>query len=259
MEFSKMHKSTYSVALTEKINSQIQNHLIRENLEEDLMFCLWSPSYGAQRLSCLLHTPIFPMKGDRQRHGNASFNPQYFERVCSIASANNSGIAFLHSHPAKGWQGMSEDDINAEKKMMGAVMALTGLPLLGMTTGSDGTWSARIWEHINGKKYQGKWCESTRSVGKLLKVDFANKLVPEPAFREQLKRTITVWGKENHSTLARLRIGIVGLGSVGSIVAEALAKMGIERFVLIDFDEVQKHNLDRLLGATKNDIGKLKI
>jgi len=29
--------------------------------------------------------------------------------------------------------------------------------------------------------------------------------------------------------------------------------------VLIDFDEVQEHNLDRLLGATTNDIGELKI
>lgn len=60
------------------------------------------------------------------------------------------------------------------------------------------------------------------------------------------KRTINVWG-------------IVGLGSVGSIVAETLARMGMERISLIDFDEVQGHNLDRLLGATNDDIGRLKI
>ncbi len=35
--------------------------------------------------------------------------------------------------------------------------------------------------------------------------------------------------------------------------------MGLTRFYLIDFDEVQRHNLDRLLGATKGDIGRLKI
>jgi hypothetical protein len=35
--------------------------------------------------------------------------------------------------------------------------------------------------------------------------------------------------------------------------------MGIERFALIDFDEVQRHNLDRLLGATRRDLGRLKI
>lgn len=35
--------------------------------------------------------------------------------------------------------------------------------------------------------------------------------------------------------------------------------MGMERFTLIDFDEVQQHNLDRLLGATEDDLGRLKI
>jgi molybdopterin-synthase adenylyltransferase len=79
-----------------------------------------------------------------------------------------------------------------------------------------------------------------------------------PKFKEAFKRTVTVWGKENHSHLARLRVAVVGLGSVGSIVAETLARMGVEKIVLIDFDEVQEHNLDRLLGATFDDIGSLK-
>ena len=88
--------------------------------------------------------------------------------------------------------------------------------------------------------------------------DQNNTLRPIPEYKKIYERTVTVWGKANHDNLARLRIGIVGLGSVGSIVAESLARMGVERFVLIDFDEVQEHNLDRLLGATINDIGHLK-
>lgn len=35
--------------------------------------------------------------------------------------------------------------------------------------------------------------------------------------------------------------------------------MGMERFVLIDFDEIQRHNLDRLLGADPDDLGRLKV
>jgi molybdopterin/thiamine biosynthesis adenylyltransferase len=42
-------------------------------------------------------------------------------------------------------------------------------------------------------------------------------------------------------------------------VAEGLARMGFERLSLIDFDEVQAHNLDRLQGAGKSDLGRLKI
>lgn len=249
----------WSVALTSVLDAEIGEYLIRTDGQEDLLFALWTPSLGNQRLTALLNTVIHPVEGDRQRHGNASFNPQYFERVCSMALAEGCGIAFLHSHPFPGWQGMSFDDIQAEQKMAGAVAALTDLPLVGMTVGSDGTWSARMWEHLEGNQYDRKWCSSVRKVGKQLRADFNAELVPIPTFREHLKRTITVWGKENHAHLARLRVGIVGLGSVGSMVADALAHMGIERFVLIDFDEVQTHNRDRLLIATDDDIGTLKV
>jgi len=59
--------------------------------------------------------------------------------------------------------------------------------------------------------------------------------------------------------LARLRVGVVGAGSVGSMVAEALARTGIERIDLFDFDSVEERNLDRLMHATAADIGRAKV
>lgn len=53
--------------------------------------------------------------------------------------------------------------------------------------------------------------------------------------------------------LARLHIGIVGAGSVGVLVAEALARVGVERITLLDFDTVEMLNLDRLLHARQRD------
>jgi molybdopterin/thiamine biosynthesis adenylyltransferase len=254
-----MRDQELSVAIPEGVNAGLLRHLISDDGEEDLMFALWYQSGGERRLTALLHTPIYPVDGDRQRHGNASFNQQYFERVCDLAASQGAGIAFMHSHPVPGWQEMSRDDVRAEQKLAGAAMGLTDLPLVGMTVGADGAWSARMWQYHGGKHYERQWCHSVRSVGQRLNVSFADHLVPRPEFRELFKRTVTVWGKDNHTTLARLRIGIVGLGSVGSMVAESLARMGFQKFVLIDFDEVQKHNLDRLLGATEADIGALKI
>jgi molybdopterin/thiamine biosynthesis adenylyltransferase len=245
--------------MTNELDSQLQRFLIRKDCEEDLLFGLWTPSHGDARLTALLHTPLYPEDGDRQRHGNASFNSSFLERACNEAMKGGYGIAFLHSHPGPGWQGMSEDDVDAETRIAGTAEALTDLPLLGMTVGNDGIWSARMWHHVGRKKSSRSWCESVRSVGQCLRVSFADHLIPKPGFRELFKRTVTVWGAKNHTNLARLRVGIVGLGSVGSIVAETLARMGVERFVLIDFDEIQPHNLDRLLGATMKDIGKLKI
>lgn len=249
-----------SVAMPESVDAALQNHLIKGDREEDLVFALWSPSTGTKRSTALIHTPIFPLEGDRERHGNASFNTQYFERVCEMAAAEGGcGIAFMHSHLGPGWQDMSDDDVRAELKIAGATEGLTDLPLVGLTVGTDGTWSARMWPYVRNKLHEREWCISVRTVGAQLRANFADFIISRPAFREMFKRTVTVWGEDNHASLARLRFGIVGLGSVGSIVAETLARMGMQRFTLIDFDEVQTHNLDRLLGAIEADIGRLKI
>ncbi len=90
-----MH-SQYSAAIPSSVNAGIGNHLIRGDREEDVLFALWYPSYGKDRLSALIHTPIYPEEGDRQRHGNASFNPQYLERACKLALVH---ILAHHEHP----------------------------------------------------------------------------------------------------------------------------------------------------------------
>lgn len=249
-----------SVAIPAAVNAELLQHLLRTSGEEDLAFALWTPSHGAERTTALIHTVILPDDGDRQVHGNVSFNPQFFERVLERAASSGCGIAFLHSHLGPGWQGMSDDDVIAERRMAGAATTVTGVPLVGLTAGTDGTWSARMWFRAAGRRYDRTWCSSVRVVGARLSVSFNDDLVPPAKYREQFRRTRTVWGEAGHRHLARLRVGIVGLGSVGMAVAESLARSGIERFTLLDFDEVQTHNLDRLQGADNaRDVGRLKI
>lgn len=252
-------QSELSVALTEAMEGELRGHLIRSDGQEDLAFALWYPSQGRDRLTALLAKVILPVEGDREVHGNVSFRQPYFERVCRLAMKESAGIAFLHSHPFPGWQKMSPDDVIAENRLAGPSAALTDLPLIGLTVGSDGTWSARAWDHVNGRQFTRRWATSVRVVGTRLRVSFADHLRPRPAFREMFKRTVSVWGPDAHAHLARLNISIVGLGSVGSLVAETLARMGVTRLTLIDFDRVEAHNLDRTVMATRADLGRLKV
>lgn len=117
-----MHKE-FTVAFDQKTQEVLADHLIRQDYEEDLCFALWNPSAGATRLTALLDEVVLPHYGERQRHGNVSFNKQYFERVCQVALEKNKGIAFIHSHPGSGWQGMSADDVAAEKNWLAQPLA----------------------------------------------------------------------------------------------------------------------------------------
>jgi molybdopterin/thiamine biosynthesis adenylyltransferase len=68
-----------------------------------------------------------------------------------------------------------------------------------------------------------------------------------------------VWGREGQANLARLHVAVVGLGSVGSIIAEELARLGIENVTFIDFDVIEALNLDRVLNVSEEDIERLKV
>lgn len=54
------------------------------------------------------------------------------------------------------------------------------------------------------------------------------------------------------------RIHIIGCGSVGSTVAENLARCGVTRMTLWDFDKVEPHNIANQMFR-QEDIGKLKV
>ena len=54
------------------------------------------------------------------------------------------------------------------------------------------------------------------------------------------------------------RIHIVGCGSVGSTLAENLARCGVKNFTLWDFDKVEQHNICNQM-FTEQDVGELKV
>ena len=253
----------FEVALTEDANCTSTNHLLqhyrKNKTQEDLCFGLWRPSTGSQRYTAILYEIILPKEGERLLHGNASFQPKYLARAISAARKAQSGLAFMHSHPGAGWQGMSVEDVEAERDVLAYPAGSTGLPLIGLTIGSDGYWSSRFWKR-DSEKMRRHWCTKTRIVGsKSYQMYYNDRIDPVSKHRETLRRTFDTWGHDAQNSISRLRIGIVGVGSVGSIVAEAMARIGVSRITLIDPDNIKEHNLDRLLYATTEDIGKQKV
>ena len=254
---------SFEVVFTSEADSASSGHLLQHyrgnEYQEDLCFALWRPSTGQSRRAALIDKIILPENGERTLHGNASFEPDYLARAVKIACKKKAGLAFMHSHPGPGWQGMSVIDVEAERDVLAYPAGATGLPLVGLTIGSDGYWSARFWER-DGEQIHRHWCEKVRVVGpQSYKIYSNDNIAPPPLRKEILKRTFDTWGRESQNTIARLKVGIVGLGSVGCIVAEAIARIGVAHVTLIDPDTVEEHNLDRLLYGTEKDVGKLKV
>lgn len=76
-----------------------------------------------------------------------------------------------------------------------------------------------------------------------------------PAWKE---RTELLMGKEAVQKLASSHVLVVGLGGVGGILAEMLARAGIGEMTIIDHDQVQATNLNRQVVAFTSTQGRNK-
>ena len=251
------------VVFTSEADAIATDHLLqhyeRGRLQEDLCFALWRPSTGHQRRTALIDEIILPETGERSLHGNASLEPAYLARAIRLARDKGTGLAFMHSHPGSGWQGMSTTDAATERDALAYPAGITGLPLVGLTVGRNGYWSARFWERIH-KTMQYQWCSKVRVIGpQSYRMYFNDDLMPVPERKDVLRRTFHTWGRNSQGMIARMKVGIVGLGSVGCIVAEAVARIGVREVTLIDPDTIEEHNLDRLIYARHQDVGSLKV
>jgi hypothetical protein len=118
---------------------------------------------------------------------------------------------------------------------------------------TDGSWSGRRWLRIAPRRYERDDATTVRVAGPRLRLTYHPGLRPAPRVGPNQVATVSVWGDGNQADLARVRVAIIGLGSVGSLVAEALARMGISDLVLIDHDRIEERNLDRTAGARADD------
>lgn len=256
----------YSIAWRSETESIARNHLLQHytagRLQEDIALATWYPAEGAARYTAIIDEVLLPADDERVLHGNVRFTRDYLRRARHHALAKGAGLAVMHNHFGPGWQGMSEDDVVMESRSVSNPARATGLPAVGLTLGIDGTWSARFWLR-RGLEYERRWCSTIRIVAPEHLGVQINPNLSETATSgitiKRFRRSVETWGESGQQLLSNLTVGIVGLGSVGSLAAEAMGRVGVRRLVLIDMDRIEEHNLDRLLHAGPRDVGHYKV
>jgi hypothetical protein len=115
--------------------------------------------------------------------------------------------------------------------------------------GVDRAWSARTWSGDTTVRS----AESVRVDGGHMLVTWNDEQRAAPRPQDTQQRTVSAWGNALQANICRLRILVVGVGSVGLDVALRLAATGIQHVAVMDFDVVKPLNRDRLIGPTRQD------
>jgi ThiF family protein len=196
----------------------------------------------------------------RESEFHAEVSEEAQARVIKMASDKQLSLGEIHSHPQSLEDAaFSPSDFEGFKEFVPHIWwRLKGKPYVALVFGRN-SFDALAWigdpEDPIGIESLEVGKQSLRSTG------ISARRLRETKDRETARysRQMMLFGEEGQAKIGKVRVVIVGLGGIGSHVAQQLAYLGVRHYVLIDEDTISRSNLNRLIGATESELGKKKV
>jgi tRNA A37 threonylcarbamoyladenosine dehydratase len=78
-------------------------------------------------------------------------------------------------------------------------------------------------------------------------------------FESRFGGIVRLYGVKKMEQIRKARILVIGIGGVGSWVAEAFARTGVGHMTLVDLDDLCVTNINRQIHAVNGTVGKFKV
>jgi hypothetical protein len=184
---------------------------------------------------------------------HVAFDTHHLRELFRQCEERSLVFGFAHNHPT-GVPAFSDTDDHNELTLLQAVANRNGreVSLVALLWAQD-TWKGRTRNAI----------EPTRAVAArhVLVTDRPIRLYRDNSSgttADALARQTAAFGKLFVDNLRSLRVAVVGLGGTGSPTVTLLARSGVGELILIDPDDLEESNLNRVRGAARSDVGTNK-
>lgn len=231
---------------------------------------------GLERRTLILGGIIDPLPGEVQwspTRGLIMSHRYYSRAIDHVQAIAGTGLINVHSHPgprvASSPPLPSTQDLESDRNELGAVFrALSpGRPMAAAIFSAGGRISVREYtfkrpstrEEALRFERRGptiRFVDRIRIVGRRLRFQEGDPhRTDQPRAFDPVctDSSVLLWGERGQRLLAEITVGIAGLGGVGGMVAEYLARLGVGRLVLVDYDRLELENFNRSQGATRNE------
>lgn len=248
----------YSITFFERELNLLSDHLVGIPNVERAAYLLCRPVNTASQVRLIVRE-VLPVEGSDVLESSSrhmKITPQSFIRAMKRADETKSCFVFVHSHP-DGYPGHSpQDDAEEAKLFSTAYIRIRTAGVHGsLIFRQSGISAGRVW--FNNGSFAP--VERVRVIGKRFRFIFPNRQVE--AIPEFFDRQVRVFGKDVQLLLKRLYVGIVGVGGVGSCVAEQLVRLGVGSLLIADGEKFEASNVNRVYGSrvVDADIAKVKL
>ena len=247
------------ILVTPGIHQRIMEHLFPGDLDEHGAILRAGIVRNGSSLRLLiqeLRPAEFGTDYVEGRYGYRALAPTFIHR--EILECRDLGLAYLavHNHNRSDRRvEFSRIDLDSHERGYPALLDIgRGVPVGALVYGQRSV-AGDIWLPDGSRRPLGSY----RVIGHDTRRYYSQPHCDRESNAEH-DRQVRMFGAAGQRILQASKVAVVGLGGVGSLVAEFLARIGVGNLVLIDPDTIESSNLSRVVGATHVDVetGQLK-
>jgi len=275
----------YTLSLTRHAAATLHAHLLSDRSREQMAVTLCGVNRLHHELRLLVRDVIL-LPADAFRHQSSVHLELKSEVQAFIhARAHRHGLVEVdwHSHPGSGpTVGFSGTDDHYEAAQAAYLAErMDGVPF-GSVVVNDDALDARLWltevvKPASAKGEPGKDAPppapirtrppEAHALQAIIFGDLARRIpvtaqrlhrAHAPFISPIFDRQVRAFGPDVQRRLSGLRVGVIGVGGLGSALVAHLARLGVAHWVLVDPDIVELTNLNRLVGASAADAQKAR-
>lgn len=245
----------WSLTAPPRLWADLVQHLFRDDGDEHGAVILAGHADGPRGQRLLARELLLAEDGVDYVAGTTGYRalrPEFVRDSALRARAEQLAYLAVHNHFGTTSVSFSAIDLASHERGYPALCKITKQLVGGLVVTSDAA-AGDLWLP-----------DGTRDTLAEVVVPGGNliRLTPAPApvatSDAQHDRQARLFGDRGQQAFARMRVAVVGLGGVGSIVTELLARLGVGHLVLIDADTVDETNVPRLIAADLDDVDARK-
>jgi len=255
-------KKKHQIRIAQEQFDALHRHLFPGDHDEHGAVLLAGVSESSGQMTLLvreLHLATDGVDYTEGKIGYRALNASFIHRLITRARDERLVYLAVHNHFGDYDVDFSQIDLDSHERGYPALLQISrGLPVGALVFGRRSV-AADLWISRGIREKLGDFVVVGRTIQRLKSKPETQQVTDSNVHERQIR----MFGKYGQAQLSRTKVAIIGLGGLGSLVVEYLARLGIGQFVLIDSDTVEESNLSRIVGAsmadTRRHVPKVKI
>jgi len=243
----------FEVRLTGHDWDRLRDELLRRRDVETKVFMLGPFIEGPTDGGAFIVREVVPVPEEAYERRTATgvvVRPEFVHGLLVRCAREGLSLLEAHTHPWAQGVRFSSIDRASDPRKFRATQSLSPPFRHGtMVFGGDLSFEGCLWDY---RRQAVVAIERLKVIDAPLQVRWASPVGrPLDVCNDLFDRQIRAFGEEGQRRLRDLRVAVVGLGGLGSHIAQGLALMGVGHILLVDPDRLEASNANRMVGVRR--------